>query len=500
MIGHVGTVAHNEANPTTGLTFTVPAGVEAGDDLYAWLADQGTGAETTPPSITDDQSASWTSKGTQNTGGTQEGAGTLYHRKATSGTAGITVTVTGFHGSCSGLLACWEGADTDESVTQEGNPSTFPTHAGLAAVTPSRDDSVILLFIADLQNDILNHAAYAATDPASLTERGEASSTAGADCSVHIASGAQTTAAAVGNITWTQTNAANVTIALVLLPPAGQTVAAGLANETDSTFAVGKAKLRSVGLTAESDAAFAAPALRAKAVGLGGESDSAFGVTIAVGGALGLAAETDSALATTPAKRRDVGLAAETDSAFATAALRTKAVGFAGESDAALPAQALRTKPVGFAGESDTAHPTPALRTKPVGFGGEAAAALTVVSAKLKAVGLATETDLSFAASIAKAVSAGQPIETNIAFVIGRQKTFAAGLAIETDFAFAVVQGEPPLLAGVIFAATVGGAQRPTTEPRIWTAAVSGTSIARTEDRTYKAAVGPVLNVPPTGD
>lgn len=216
--------------------------------------------------------------------------------------------------------------------------------------------------------------------------------------------------------------------------------AVGLAAEADTAFALTRAKARTVGLATETDAALAAGRAKARAVGLAAEADTALAVTAGTGDAvaIGLAAETDSALAVARAKARSVGLAAETDTALALTAARALAIGLATETDAALALTAAKALAIGIATETDEAFSV-VLAGGPLGLASETDAALALGRAKARSVGLASESDAALAAAVVRALAAGLADETDTAFALGRAKSLTIGIAIETDQGLALV-------------------------------------------------------------
>lgn len=218
--------------------------------------------------------------------------------------------------------------------------------------------------------------------------------------------------------------------ASIFLPVAGgpQTIPVGLASETDSAFAVGKAKSKAAGLSTETDSALALSAGKSVALdlalvtesafsvdwsklltlGLATETDTGFAVTASGAIQIGLATETDSAVAVTSAKALETGLATETDSALQVTSGAQVAVGLATETDQALAADKAKDASIGLSGETDTAFPISSAIMIPVSLAGETDQALSVLHSKAVAAGLATETDVAFSIT----VSGGAPIVT----------------------------------------------------------------------------------------
>jgi len=120
------------------------------------------------------------------------------------------------------------------------------------------------------------------------------------------------------------------------------TVAVGLAQESDTAFAIKASKSRAVGLAAESDTAFVVKASKSKLLGLAAESDTAFVIKASKARLIGLASESDTAFVIKAAKSRLIGLAPESDTAFVVVPSKSSpvhiiAVGLALEVDTAFP-------------------------------------------------------------------------------------------------------------------------------------------------------------------
>lgn len=203
-------------NPTTSLTITIPASVQTGDILVAAFTNRNATAN---PSVSDNDTGgnTWAAVRANTTGAS------LYWKRATSGTASKTITASGFTGSCSGGVAVYQNCDPGSSPVEfhaeESNASGNETHAGF---TPADGGREIGLVVYNRANDNAV-STQSSTSPGNLSERFEKLSTGGSDCGVALASAPQEVAAATGNLTWAQTNAATISISFsikVAPPPA----------------------------------------------------------------------------------------------------------------------------------------------------------------------------------------------------------------------------------------------------------------------------------------
>jgi hypothetical protein len=220
-----GTSTATAAATTTSLTLVINASVAAGDVLVLALVNRDATAD---PSVSDNEGAgSWTKLANQNA--TTNGALTVWWKRATANTAGKTITATGFTGSCAGGVTPFRGVSigtnpfVGTTVVSEANASANETQA---QITTLRDGSMVILVVGCTSNDTLNVATQAATDPASLAEKFEGTSTGGNDCSVSLACAVKTTAGATGAFTWTQTDGTGASIACALLPEVAATLTA----------------------------------------------------------------------------------------------------------------------------------------------------------------------------------------------------------------------------------------------------------------------------------
>jgi len=220
---------------TTSLTITIPT-VSVDDILILHLVNRDATAD---PTVTDDDTGgnAW-AKIISGNDGTSNAS--VWWKRATSATSAKTITASGFTGSCAGGLAVFSGVDTGatpyENASYESNASNNEAHAGF---TPSVDNCRIFLCVFNATNDIQS-ASFSSTNPGALTQNVSVRSTGGLDCETEMASANQTTATATGNLTWSQANAASMSIVFALKPAAGggTTIAIGVGTLSLTSYAV----------------------------------------------------------------------------------------------------------------------------------------------------------------------------------------------------------------------------------------------------------------------
>ena len=192
-------------NPTTSFTVTIPSSTLTDDVLFLTVTNRGSTAD---PTVTDDDTGgnAWAkvNAGLHN--------GSLWWKRATSGTASKTVTVSGLTNSSAGVLKVFSGAlltgNPYSNVSTEDNASANETHAGF---TPDEADEMICAAIANYSND-LAVTALACTNPGVLSQV-EKLSTGGSDCGSAFGHALQIGGpTATGNFTWAQTDRANTSI------------------------------------------------------------------------------------------------------------------------------------------------------------------------------------------------------------------------------------------------------------------------------------------------
>lgn len=227
-------------NPTTSFTVTIPSAVVADDLLFLTVTSRdSTGAGTLTVTDNDTGGNSWTK-----IGNSTDHKATLWYKRATSGTASKTVTVSNCVGSASGVLKAFSGGDTGatpySNVVVETNASGDESHAGF---TPANANSMLCAAVFNYANDnAVTSLAFATAGATTATEK---LSTGGADCGNIFGHVLQSGGpSATGTLTWAQTNGTTYSVAWAIKPLGAQTfqqalaaVAVGIAAlSTKSTF------------------------------------------------------------------------------------------------------------------------------------------------------------------------------------------------------------------------------------------------------------------------
>lgn len=218
----VGTSTATSGNQTTGFTLVINSGVVSGDILLLGVTNRGATAD---PTVVDNDTGgnTWAKIGNQNAD--TNGAITVWWKRATSGTASKTITVSGCTNSASGCVTpytgCLGSGNPYGTPVSEANASGDESQAG---ITTGTDGSFVCLFVGCTSNDTLNPNTYTATSPTTLTERAEGVSSGGSDCSMSHASAEKASAGATGTISWLQTDGTGASMAFELLPSSSQTV------------------------------------------------------------------------------------------------------------------------------------------------------------------------------------------------------------------------------------------------------------------------------------
>src|SRR4051812_17881034 len=140
-VSHVTSSFFTVGGETTSGKILIPSTVTPGHDLYVMVASRGHSDAVAYPTVTDTDSAG-------NTfvleGATASRKGTLFWKKATSGTSGKLITIAGASQSCSGVLSVYSGGlasgDPTTNLAAETNNLGSNTHA---AFTPSNASSMI---------------------------------------------------------------------------------------------------------------------------------------------------------------------------------------------------------------------------------------------------------------------------------------------------------------------------------------------------------------------
>lgn len=239
-------------------------------------------------------------------------------------------------------------------------------------------------------------------------------------------------------------------------PSGGQSVAIGIASETDSAQSITPSKSLAIGIASESDSGFAITAGHAAAIGIASETDSAQSLTPSKASALGLASETDSAQSIAASKSAAIGIASETDSGLSIGAGKSTAIGVTSETDSAQSVTPSKSLALGIAEETDSAlsitGATEGGQTIAIGLATETDTAFSITPSKTRAIGIAEETDTALGISPMKSIGLGVALEMDEAFAMVAGKSRTIGLANELDTALAMtVSGGAPIL---VFGAT----------------------------------------------
>jgi len=207
---------------TTGGTIAVPAGVQAGDDLYVLVCSRDHTSVNALATCTDNDTGgnSWALLGN-----TSDRKALLFWKKATAATASKTVTIAGAIGSCTGGLSAFSGGADGDPTTNlafEDNASGNEAHAGFV---PANANSMICFGVLNATNDTLSVTTLACTNPGDLEpELWSRLSTGGSDCYAIFTARAQSGGpTATGNFTWAQTNSTTKSVAFAIKPQPSST-------------------------------------------------------------------------------------------------------------------------------------------------------------------------------------------------------------------------------------------------------------------------------------
>lgn len=227
-IGHRGSTTHNELNPTTSCTVTIHASTATDDILLLCATNRNATADL---SVTDDDTGgnTWAllKKQIANTSRSVQ----VWWKRATSGTASKTITVSGATNSVSAGCSVFSGASTGatpyEAVSGEDNASADETHA---TITLSANSALIFV-VGNVLND-LTVSTQSSVNFGALTEAFDATSAGGSDCGIALAYILDVggSGGATGNITWAQTDnlTGSIAFGLLIAAAAGATVGVGL--------------------------------------------------------------------------------------------------------------------------------------------------------------------------------------------------------------------------------------------------------------------------------
>jgi hypothetical protein len=188
-------------NETTSGKILIPSSVLSGHDCYVMVTSKGHSSGADHPTVTDTDSGGNLFVVVNNTGSRK---GTLYHKKATSGTAGKLISVAGAIQACAGALSVYSGGfegDPTTDLTVETNSAAAYSHA---AITPSYGSSTVCVAVFGYTgaNSV---SSMSCTDPGVLGPRLDYSNAAGAG--VAHGSSFMSVPATTGSFKWTQSSA-----------------------------------------------------------------------------------------------------------------------------------------------------------------------------------------------------------------------------------------------------------------------------------------------------
>lgn len=313
---------------TTGFTLVINSGVQAGDILLLGITNRDGTAD---PGVVDNDTGgnAWAKVTNQNAA--TNGAISVWWKRATATTASKTITVSGCTGSASGVVTPYRGslaAGTPYGTpVPEANISGNETTAGISTTAAG---SFVCLFVGCTSNDTLNPTTYTATDPTTLTERGEGISTGGSDCSMSHASAERSAAGATGAISWAQTDGTGASIVFELkaepVVATGTTSITQAANTSSGTAAVSVAGSASVTQAANTATATAAVGVGASASLTQAADTATSSAAVTAAGATASASATQAADTMSGTASVSVGVSAAITQA-ANTATSTAAVG-----------------------------------------------------------------------------------------------------------------------------------------------------------------------------
>lgn len=217
----------------------------------------------------------------------------------------------------------------------------------------------------------------------------------------------------------------------------------GAASGTDTAVPVGRRHARTVGAALESDAAVSVGGRHVRAVGVVAESDSALPVGRFHTRSIGVAATTDTAGTIGRAKRRLIGVSSSSDVALpvGTPGELVGAAGTASTTDAALPVGKAKRGAVATASASDTALPVGRVKVRAVGVAVAVDSAAVIAGRHTRALGVASTTDTAIAVGRAMFRIVGTASTTDVALPVGSIKVRSVGTASTSDIAMAVSGG-----------------------------------------------------------
>ena len=227
-ISHVGSVA-GAANQTTTCTITLNFATAAGDIVF--VAFTNGGADALASSITGTAGLTFASVVSTTGAASTDMSGALYWARATGDHNGQTVIGNGFTNSSAGevtvLRGCKSSGDPFAATNSVLNASGTNT---LTAVNASGVAGCWAM-LALCTDDNITSTGTVATDPATVTIRGEHLSAGGVDTGALIAAAAMSGAGSTGGFSWSNARGAGIfqiaLAAIILAEPDPNTKPAG---------------------------------------------------------------------------------------------------------------------------------------------------------------------------------------------------------------------------------------------------------------------------------
>jgi len=204
-------------NPTTSWSGVIPASVVANDLIYLPVTSRDHLAGTARVSVTDNDTGgnAWALLAEST-----DRKASIWWKRATSATAGKTVTVSGAVGSSSGVGKAFSGGSTEATphtnVVVETNASGDESHAEF---TPTNPNSMVCCAVFNYAND--NAVTTMAGGTIGALSATEKLSTGGSDCACSFGHVLQSGGpAATGTFTWAQVNGTTYSITWAIKPAA----------------------------------------------------------------------------------------------------------------------------------------------------------------------------------------------------------------------------------------------------------------------------------------
>jgi hypothetical protein len=228
-ITHVGSHLPDSNTNTTEFTISVTTDVLANDILILSCTNRDSTSDPSTPTDNESGGNAWAKIISGNTGASN--ASVWWKRVVADNTSTITVTGSGFTGSCAAVLSIYRGCSTAatpyEDAATETNTSGINYANSSGAVSPSEANCLVCLSVFNGTYGI-STSVQAATYPSSLDERGDHLNTGGDDCGCSHASKVKSTSGSTGVITYniSAKNTVNQSITFVILPPTDYTLTA----------------------------------------------------------------------------------------------------------------------------------------------------------------------------------------------------------------------------------------------------------------------------------